>query len=910
MLFLRQRDVDSFRENWHKLAQFSQSMVWFRGKCAGCGAGSKHQNFKGCREGRLIPDPCHAKLRYPRPAKDDRLCTVCYNDHLKCLPAPSETPSSSSSGRRRSSTTSLDGVAWSSSDSERVAKVAWRDSDGNVFIPLHVHKEKIAEVSAAFRREEAMLLEQQPWRRAEEEAMDGLDILFRHDGISSAVKASVFARAVRFYKEAPSAGRAQLFMDLSNEMAKDLVGISSKTLQKARSGDIEPSKPAKRLKRMKSGLLFADVQQIAQEACFDARFCEIRSWKTFSGGESDVRWECIALVDVLTIWKTLCDTHGEFCSIRTFYHALPPYFVHKKKDRCVCKHCKDGRQCLDDATVIINALRSSARGQDDFLVELKKLRLDLMDLYGHLEKELVIGVADGRHAPNTNSCDRCGLLKGVENGLKDAISKFEGHLQISARDWALLFPGVELPAQEPQRRARLLSFIDSWPNKLQKYVDHLLLKADRIQTVDSDVAALRGQNDAEVWFSDYSMPVKLVGTWNETEADFLSKETANILGFMRMYWHEGELWREYWDFVFEGAKDIQASMQIQLLLLSQIQEEREKRGMCKLRKLKIWADNANDFKGGDMWGQWQKELARAEERNGEMVFLSDLSVVELNYHAAGEGKTQLDAHFGHLNTIRAKRERMKLERRTVGDLLIAMSQAEATHVVQVDVWREKESRFYRTVKGATELHRIQVTGTGLKAQKNSRLQLKSIELGQVKERQTKNARRVRQLESAAVMHTADLSECQTCCLKMGKNESVDDWMMCDECDRSWHKVCVGYNADADLNILPFSCCKNCGGADPVGPSLKKQRKVSTCRVCHERIKGIDHSQCKRTMEQQEADFRTPEAILLARRDHSSISRKFLIPAKEKRAKRAGSRRKGRSGTKFTREESERLRDLL
>ena len=52
------------------------------------------------------------------------------------------------------------------------------------------------------------------------------------------------------------------------------------------------------------------------------------------------------------------------------------------------------------------------------------------------------------------------------------------------------------------------------------------------------------------------MPVKLMGTFDETEAEFLSTDLANNLGFMRMYWEGGQLWKEYCDFVFIGAKDI------------------------------------------------------------------------------------------------------------------------------------------------------------------------------------------------------------------------------------------------------------------------------------------------------------------------------------------------------------------
>jgi hypothetical protein len=80
----------------------------------------------------------------------------------------------------------------------------------------------------------------------------------------------------------------------------------------------------------------------------------------------------------------------------------------------------------------------------------------------------------------------------------------------------------------------------------------------------------------------------------------------------------------------------------------------------------VWADNASDFKGGDMWAQWRKEL-------GEGGVASDLCVVELDYHAAGEGKAMLDGHFGTLKTLRHKQERMKVERHDVEDLLNSMA---------------------------------------------------------------------------------------------------------------------------------------------------------------------------------------------------------------------------------------------
>ena len=875
----------------------------YRGKCAGCGVGKKHANFKGRRDGRLIPDPCHVKLRWPRPAKDDRLCTKCYKEHLANTPAPPTAPTSDQKTRRRSSTSSLDGVEWSEIASERVAKVRRQSSDGVDMIPMHVHEKKMEELKQAMRRESATLLELSQWEMDELAAVDRLELEFRSSQAPLDVKEAVFHRAKELYRQKPCSERAQLFQDLSNEFAAAEVGISSHTLAKARSGNVVPKKNLKRNKKMRSGLSRKEVEEIARNACFDQRFCEIRSWKTFSGGRVDSRWECIGLVDVETMWKSLCERHGEFCSLRTFYRAMPDFFVPKKKDRCVCVHCKAGRRCLDDTSVIINALKGSAQSQVAGAAQLKKLRVDLMHLFGHLDKELVVGVADGRHEASLEGCKECELVKSIPVTLRQIVKDWDGPVQISADEWSTVFPGTERPLSGPSRLSRFDDFLSDWPAKVNKYCDHLLLKADRICAVEGDVEALRTSSDAEVWFADYAMPVKLIGTWNETEQDFLSKDTANILGFMRVYKQDGTLWREYWDFVFEGSKDIQSSMQIQLCLLGKIQEERSNAGLGQLKKLKIWADNAGDFKGGDMWGQWMKELKNQGNEVG-------LSCVELNYHAAGEGKTSLDAHFGHLTTIRAQRERRNVERRNVADLLDAMAEAEATHVVHVEVNREDESRFYRPVKGSNAFHRVVVTKSGLEAQNDSKSALEKISLGKVTERNTKNARRMRAEKHASVVHEASLEECQVCLLKMGKNEQLSDWIRCDTCERSWHKTCVGYDATASLDIVDFSQCKECGGADPAGKSLKKRRKAPVCRVCGQRIKGIDHSQCKLDMEVDEANFRTPAAVERATRAHLDVPKKNFAPTKEKRTKRKLKRRRSRSGTVVTMKEREQLEELL
>lgn len=275
---------------------------------------------------------------------------------------------------------------------------------------------------------------------------------------------------------------------------------------------------------------------------------------------------------------------------------------------------------------------------------------------------------------------------------------------------------------------------------------------------------------------------------------------------------------------------------------------------------------------------------------------SDLEVVELNYHAAGEGKTGLDAHFGHLKTLRQQRERMKLERRSVEDLLVAMAGAEATHVVHVEVHREDESRFFRTAKGIDDLHRVVVKKDGLQGQKKSTAVLRPLELDEVKERQTKNARKVRERVHGVQNHAALVDECQKCMHQMGAKESVNDWIQCDHCDRSWHKTCVGIDAATPMEEVTWSRCANCDGADPEGEMLVRRRQVAKCRVCGKRRRDNDHASCKQLKEDEVEAFRTPPAIVLSKRTHGTILRKTLVPPKEKRAVRKRRNKRKHKGT--------------
>jgi hypothetical protein len=285
---------------------------------------------------------------------------------------------------------------------------------------------------------------------------------------------------------------------------------------------------------------------------------------------------------------------------------------------------------------------------------------------------------------------------------------------------------------------------------------------------------------------------------------------------------------------------------------------------------------------------------------------SGLQVVELNYHASGEGKTGLDAHFGHLKTMRHKRERMKLERRTIGDLLTAMAEVEATHVVHVELDRKDETRFYHTAKGINSLHRVVVARDGMHAQDDSHQPLGKLKLDKVKERKTARARAVRAREHADVVHLAQADECQKCHNQVKKGERLEEWIQCEGCMRSWHKTCVGIEVDTPLDQVAWSKCRNCNGNDPEGEMLVKRRKAQVCSVCGQRKRGLDHRQCQQRKVQQATEFRTPKATLVSTVAHGSVARKKNSLAGEKRAKRRPRKLRKRKGRRVSEEEYQQL----
>ncbi len=872
----------------------------YRGLCAACGVSKFHKNFKGRRSGYVIPDPCYVALRKRRKAKDDRLCCRCYEVHLANIPKEPITPTTVKATNRRSSTSTvsdLDGVGWKEPKSERAAKLSYVDSNGTPVIPLKLHVEKMGELKDAMRNEQLEWIAHRKHLADEQMELDNVQSIFLRNDLSEVDRANVLRRVLQYYKEKPSAERARLLQDLSNVQAQDLVGVSSHTMAKARKLEfgVDPEPPSKkqRVGMSRGGYFTDEITRIAFEACCDPRFCEVRAWKSHSGDLSETHCEAIGLVDVKTMWEALCRKHVDFCSLRNFYRLMPDIFVPKKKERCVCAHCKRGRRRLDDSVMLINALRNSLDKDDDLQNDLVQLRFDLMILFGHLDKEVVIDIADGRHRCDTQRCTKCALLESIPERaahIAALIISEECNLKISRDHWASVFPGVEIAPTYDGRRNAVVHFFSTWKDEIGTYVSHLFLKADRIRELESDVEKLSIDQSTEVIYSDYAMSIKLIGTFDETEADFLSKDTANNLGFMRVYYANGQMWREYWDFVFEGPKDIQATIQIQKLFLEQIRLDRKNRGLLPLTRVKFWVDNASDFKGGDAWDQWQKELKFAEN---DVDNENRLECVVFNYHAEGEGKTKLDGHFGHLKTLRMKRERLKLERSTVGDLLLAMQDAEATHVVHVELDRENEGRFYKTAKGISRFHQIEVTKDTLKAKESSMGKVELLDLKDVKDRKTKRALAQKAKQQPRV-HIADVKECQSCHNQMKKGESVDEWIQCEECDRSWHKTCVGHPADTDIASIAWSKCGSCGGADPEGESLQKRRKVACCVVCGMRRKGNDHSECLKKRADEAAAFRTPPAVALSIHHHA-IGRKVAKSAKKNRQGRKIRKRRKKSG---------------
>jgi len=286
-----------------------------------------------------------------------------------------------------------------------------RGEESDEFVPKKLHLEKMAEMKRAERiATEALLAVHGAAEEEEDECLD-VETALRLDELEESDKDLLVKRLVEWYKEKPSQERARLFRDLSNHAASVLAGISSKTMVKARKENYEPPPRKSGRRKTKAGLSGAQIDEIAQKACLDGRFCEVRSWVSHAGEKSERHFEAVGLVDVRTMWSELCREHGEdFCSLRTFYNHLPDFYVHKKKERCVCKRCKKGRRYLDNVSVLVRAMKRTAEEGSELEQTLKTIRVHLIELYGHLEKELVLEVADKCHS---EQCWKCELLESM-----------------------------------------------------------------------------------------------------------------------------------------------------------------------------------------------------------------------------------------------------------------------------------------------------------------------------------------------------------------------------------------------------------------------------------------------------------------------------------------------------------------
>jgi hypothetical protein len=129
----------------------------------------------------------------------------------------------------------LDGVHWSETSSERVAKVArLDDADGTPVIPVVYHEQRMQDMKYALRNEQLTIIGQRRQIVNEQMESDKLQTIFLRDDLSDVERATVFRRVLQYYKEKPSAERARLFQDLSNAKAGAIAGISPTTLARAR----------------------------------------------------------------------------------------------------------------------------------------------------------------------------------------------------------------------------------------------------------------------------------------------------------------------------------------------------------------------------------------------------------------------------------------------------------------------------------------------------------------------------------------------------------------------------------------------------------------------------------------------------------------------------------------------------
>ena len=182
-------------------------------------------------------------------------------------------------------------------------------------------------------------------------------------------------------------------------------------------------------------------------------------------------------------------------------------------------------------------------------------------------------------------------------------------------------------------------------------------------------------------------------------------------------------------------------------------------------------------------------------------------------------------------------------------------------MINVELDREHEAMFYKTMKGINKYHQVVISQDDMQGKEKSTVASTTLKMGETKERKTKRSRAkgAEQEEAAEVELEAQLDECQKCCNKPKKGESLNEWICCEGCDRTWHKTSVGIEEDTPLDEISWSHCGKCGGKDPRGKMLKKRRKVGQCPVCFKRTRGGDHSMCRQERAKAAENFVTPMA---------------------------------------------------
>lgn len=882
-------------------------MVQYAGKCAAksCRHTWNHKCFRGRPEGRSIPNPCYIKLERGRPDTDDRICTDCYKKHLAAVPTPLPPPPTTPNPRNSftpatpSSAERLDGSYWVQPRSDRLEKLVTTLPDGTRVIPVHVHHQKMEEAKLAEREAMVSLMEACQAERDDCEEALQVESIFRRDDLTNEDRANILKRVMEYYKQKPSMERARLLQDLTNQKATALVGVSSKTMAAARRTG--PSPPKKnRYVVGEGGYTLEELKQILAEYCMDPRFCEVRSWVSTHGDVQQRHWEAVGIVPAFIMYKEIGKElkDPKWTSLATFYRALPDFYVEKKKERCACNHCKKGRIAIAQAVTMVNGLRRLLRAKKLDTNVLDKVRGDLLDLSGHLEKEIVVQIVGGRHAAG---CGICKLPASISSRVALEISKLNRSwmLPFTKEEWSTVFVGEAFPASATERRESVERFFRDLDTVVQRYLEHLLLKADRIMAYELDLAQLKDKRDAEVYLIDYSMSRQTVGSYTETEEQFLDKDNVDELGVLRIYYDPERqcLVKSHYLFLFQGGKDGQTTLQILQRFLKEVTEDRVQKQLPALHEGRFWSDNANDLKGGQIFDEWKKILA-------DGTIDSNLERIVLQYHAKNEGKTILDGFFGVQAGALKKFERSGRERNTVNDMFDVYSKIPTSHVYLVEIDRN-EGQFYRTAAGVSDLHSVQIDANEIRAQTDSKSPVIAVVLGDVKARQTKAAKKKReeQEKQAIDAHGISTELCQKCQNGVKKGEDVSGWLQCDECDRSWHKECVGIAADADVGALTFRLCASCGGADPKGDSLSKKRKAPTCPVCNKLKKGHDHSQCKEAKEAAADSFRTPICGVQQQASHPIPDAEFKQPATVRNGRRQR-RKRNHKGSIITEEQYE------